>query len=47
MFDPRYHEALIEVHVPEKKPGEIVEVLSKDYKMGDVIIRHAKVTVAK
>lgn len=46
-FNPQFHEALIHVDAPDKTTGEIVEVLSKGYKLGDAIIRHAKVSVAK
>jgi len=46
-FDPQYHEALAHVAVPDKKAGEIVEVIQKGYLFNDTIIRPARVAVAK
>ena len=46
-FDPRYHEALMHVDSSDHKAGEIVEILSKGYRLGDEVIRYAKVSVAK
>jgi molecular chaperone GrpE len=46
-FDPVRHEALANVDSAEHKSGEVVEVLQKGYCLGDKIIRHARVTVAK
>lgn len=46
-FDPHMHEALEMVETDEVKAGMILEQLSKGYKMGDRLIRPAKVKVAK
>jgi len=46
-FDPHLHEALVHVDSPNHKTGEIVEVFSKGYCLGDDVIRYAKVSVAK
>ena len=46
-FDPKYHEALMHVADETVASGDVVEVLSPGYRMGDVVIRHAKVSVAQ
>lgn len=46
-FDPHYHEALMQTHSDEHESGQIVQVLSKGYTYKDVVIRHAKVSVAQ
>ena len=46
-FDPELHEALMQVEDPEKKPGQIVQFLSKGYRFKDKVLKHAKVSVAK
>ncbi|MBD3273368.1 nucleotide exchange factor GrpE [Candidatus Dependentiae bacterium] len=46
-FDPDLHEALIQVDSKKHKTGEIVQVLNKGYTFKDMVIRHAKVSVAK
>ncbi|RKY61541.1 MAG: nucleotide exchange factor GrpE [Candidatus Latescibacterota bacterium] len=46
-FDPEYHEALMQVENPEHPPGTVAQVVQKGYKMGDKVIRHAKVIVSK
>jgi len=43
-FDPRYHEAVATV---EGEKGRVVEVVAKGYRIGDRIIRPAKVKVGK
>jgi molecular chaperone GrpE len=45
-FDPHLHEAIEEVE-SAKPPGEITEVINAGYKLGDKVIRHAKVKVSK
>ncbi len=47
IFDPERHEALIQVESNQKEPGHIVEVLEKGYVLNDVVLRPAKVSVAK
>ncbi len=44
-FDPSIHEAISVVSRNDAKDGEIVEEVSKGYKMKDKILRHAKVIV--
>jgi molecular chaperone GrpE len=45
-FDPYLHEAIEEV--PSERPGgEIIEEVTKGYRLNDRIIRHSKVKVAK
>jgi molecular chaperone GrpE len=46
-FNPRFHEALMQVDSPDHKSGQIVAVLEKGYMMGDIVLRPAKVSVAK
>jgi len=46
-FDPECHEALMQVEDPEHPPGTVSQVVQKGYKMGDKVIRHAKVIVSK
>ncbi len=45
-FDPRVHEALAEVEVADKaQDHKVISVIQKGYKMGEMIIRPARVTV--
>ncbi len=55
-FNPNFHEAVEEIEKREEKEGEeeekeesgkIVEVLEKGYKRGEMLLRAAKVKVAK
>jgi molecular chaperone GrpE len=47
-FDPEFHEAITEVPVPDAAlKGKIVDTVEKGYKLGDKIIRYAKVVVGK
>ena len=46
-FDPEKHEALMHVDSPEHKSGDIVQVLQKGFMFKDVVLRPAKVSVAK
>ena len=47
-FDPNLHNAVQQVKVKDSsKVNMVVEVLQKDYRMGDRVIRHSVVTVAK
>lgn len=45
-FDPAAHETMGEVE-SDKAPGTIVEVLRKGYKMGDIVLRPARIKTAK
>lgn len=47
IFNPEFHEALIQVESADHKEGEIVEVMEKGYMLGDRVLRPAKVSVAK
>lgn len=45
-FDPKYHEAISNVPVGDEKLHEhVVSVIQRGYKIGDVLIRPARVTV--
>lgn len=46
-FDPHLHEAVEAVETEDKPEGTVIEELVKGYKMGDYIVRPAKVKVAK
>lgn len=46
-FDPHSHEAVEMVETDKQEPGTIVEESIKGYKMGDRVIRPARVKVAK
>jgi len=46
-FNPKYHEALVQVESADHKTGDIVQVLQKGYTMHDKVIRPATVSVAK
>lgn len=46
-FDPELHEALMHVVSDAHASGDIVAVLEKGYRMGDTILRPAKVSVAQ
>lgn len=45
-FDPDMHEALTEIPAPsEELKGKVLDTIEKGYKLGDKIIRYAKVVV--
>jgi molecular chaperone GrpE len=46
-FDPNLHEALMQVESDEYEEGIIAVEIMKGYKMGDRVIRHSKVGVAR
>lgn len=47
-FDPELHEALTEIPAPtDDLKGKIIDTIEKGYKLGEKIIRHAKVVVGK
>lgn len=46
-FDPHFHEALEVVETNDYKPGIIVHEFAKGYKIGDRVVRVARVKVAK
>jgi molecular chaperone GrpE len=47
VFNPKFHEALMQVESGKHKSGEVVQVLQKGYLMNDKVIRPATVSVAK
>jgi molecular chaperone GrpE len=46
-FDPHAHEALMAQPVEDAEPGTIVQVVQKGYRLGDVVLRPARVIVAE
>ena len=47
VFDPHVHEALLAQPVEEAEPGSVVQVLQKGYRLGDRVLRPARVVVAE
>jgi molecular chaperone GrpE len=45
-FDPQHHEAVAQQPVEGAKPGTIVEVYQRGYRLGDSVLRPARVVVA-
>jgi molecular chaperone GrpE len=45
-FDPQQHEAVAQLPVPGAEPGTVVEVYQRGYRLGEVVIRPARVVVA-
>lgn len=45
-FDPQCHEAVAQQPVQGAEPGTVVEVYQRGYRLGDVVIRPARVVVA-
>jgi molecular chaperone GrpE len=46
-FDPQSHEALSTLPVEGAEPGTVVEVLQKGYRLGEQLIRPARVVVSE
>ena len=46
LFDPQRHEAVAQQPVEGAEPGTIVEVYQRGYRLGDTILRPARVVVA-
>jgi len=46
-FNPYFHEVVEEVEIKEKESGIIIEEVQKGYKMGERVLRPAKVKVVK
>ena len=46
-FDPSWHEALSTLPAEGTEPGTVVEVLQKGYRLGDQLIRPARVVVSE
>jgi molecular chaperone GrpE len=45
-FDPQYHEAVAQQPVAGTEPGVVVEVFQRGYRMGENVVRPARVVVA-
>jgi molecular chaperone GrpE len=45
-FDPHAHEALMTQPAADVEPGQIVQVVQKGYRLGDVVLRPARVIVS-
>jgi molecular chaperone GrpE len=45
-FDPQFHEAVAQAPVPGAEPGSVVEVYQRGYKLGETVLRPARVLVA-
>jgi molecular chaperone GrpE len=45
-FDPHVHEALLSQPTGDRAEGTVLEVLQKGYKLGDRVLRPARVVVA-
>jgi molecular chaperone GrpE len=45
-FDPQFHEAVAQQPVPGTPPGVVVEVFQRGYRMGENVVRPARVVVA-
>jgi molecular chaperone GrpE len=46
VFDPHWHDAVVRESRPEARDGEITEVFSRGYRLGDRLLRPAMVRVA-
>ena len=46
-FDPELHEAMMHAPHDDYEEGKISQVYQKGYKLGDTMVRHAKVIVSK
>jgi molecular chaperone GrpE len=46
-FDPHVHEALLTQTREDAEPGSVVEVVQRGYRMGDKVVRPARVIVAE
>ncbi|HYZ81247.1 MAG TPA: nucleotide exchange factor GrpE [Solirubrobacteraceae bacterium] len=45
-FDPQYHEAVAQQPIEGAQPGVVVEVYQRGYRMGENVVRPARVVVA-
>ena len=46
-FNPELHEVMLQVDQPDARQGEIVEEVEKGYRCGDLLVRAARVVVAR
>ena len=47
VFDPKLHEAVFTVKEMDKKPGTVAVVMQTGFKIGDRVLRAAKVGIVK
>jgi molecular chaperone GrpE len=47
VFDPNLHEALLQVASPEHGDGVVAQEIARGYRVGDRVLRYAKVAVSK
>jgi molecular chaperone GrpE len=47
MFDPRYHDAIMQIESDKHEEGKVLEVLQKGYLLNDNLLRPATVKVSK
>jgi molecular chaperone GrpE len=45
-FDPQYHEAVAQHQVEGAEPGTVIEVYQQGYRLGETVLRPARVLVA-
>jgi len=46
-FDPHVHEALLTKPSPDAESGAVLEVVQRGYRVGDRVVRPARVIVAE
>ena len=46
-FDPNVHEALLAQAAENREHGDVLDVIQKGYKLGDLVVRPARVIVAE
>lgn len=46
-FDPAFHEAVLEMAVPDATPGHVTQVLMRGWRRGTRVLRAARVVVAR
>lgn len=47
LFDPNWHEAMVEIPSPDKKAGEIIQLMEAGYTIAGRLLRPARVGIAK
>ncbi len=45
-FDPRCHQAVLQQTAPDKKPGTVIQVVQRGYRLDERVLRPAKVIIA-
>ena len=45
-FDPQLHDALMQIPTAEVEPGHLAQVIQQGYRLGDTVLRPARVAVA-